>query len=104
MGLIAYAKQHSVAKQRMERAGPSATKPAGESLAPGMQAQTRVHLMPPLNADDSLLFLTRRSSSSVGFRFSRDQGLEEGCMPQPHPYPVQSHLSHPQLDKGGRHL
>lgn len=48
MSLIAYAKRHSVAKQHMERAGPSATKPAEESLAPGTQAQTRVHLTPPL--------------------------------------------------------
>lgn len=24
-------------------------------------------------------------------------------MPQPHPHPVQRHLSHPHLDKGGRH-
>lgn len=54
MGLIAYAKRHSVAKQHMERAGPSASKPAEESLAPGTQAQTRVHLTPRLNAYDAL--------------------------------------------------
>lgn len=76
MGLIAYAKRHSVAKQHTGKELPSATKPAEDNLAPGTQAQARAHLIPQLNLSDPRT-LPSMMIWPVGSGFPRDPGLQE---------------------------